>query len=86
MSNICGRNVDCSKVLTAENVMVRPVYVSVDFYGPTVALKRMREETGSLRMAVDKNRHLKGFITADDALIAAKKQENGPTLLFNQKF
>ena len=68
-------DVDRSKVLTAENAMVRPVYVNVDLDGPTVALKRMREETVSLLMAVDKNRRLKGFITADDALAAAKKHE-----------
>jgi len=68
-------DVDRSKVLTAENVMVRPVYVNVDLDGPKVALKRMRQEAVSLLMAVDKNRHLKGFITADDALASAKKQE-----------
>lgn len=68
-------DVDRSKVLTAENVMVRPVYVNTDLDGPKVALKRMRQEAVSLLMAVDKNRHLKGYITADDALAAAKKQE-----------
>lgn len=68
-------DVDRSKVLTAENAMVRPIYVNVDLDGPTVALKRMREETVSLLMAVDKNRQLKGFITADDALAAAKRHE-----------
>lgn len=68
-------DVDRSRVLTAENAMVRPVYVNVDLDGPNVALKRMREETVSLLMAVDKNRRLKGFITADDALAAAKKHE-----------
>ncbi|MFJ7734956.1 glycine betaine/L-proline ABC transporter ATP-binding protein [Lysinibacillus sp. NPDC097287] len=68
-------DVDRSRVLTAENAMVRPVYVNVDLDGPNVALKRMREEAVSLLMAVDKNRRLKGFITADDALAAAKKHE-----------
>gem|GEM_PF-1450282 len=68
-------DVDRSKVLTAENAMVRPVSVNIDVDGPTVALKRMREETVSLLMAVDKNRHLKGYITADDARAAAKRQE-----------
>lgn len=55
-------DVDRSKVLTAENVMVRPVYVNVDLDGPTVALKRMRQEAVSLLMAVDKNRHLKAIL------------------------
>ena len=47
-------DVDRSKVLTAENVMVRPVYVNTDLDGPKVALKRMRQEAVSLLMAVDK--------------------------------
>ena len=68
-------DVDRSKVLTAENAMVRPINVNIDLDGPTVALKRMREEAVSLLMAVDKNRQLKGFITADDALAAAKRHE-----------
>ncbi|MEG0259232.1 MAG: glycine betaine/L-proline ABC transporter ATP-binding protein [Lysinibacillus sp.] len=68
-------DVDRSKVLTAESVMVRPVSVNVELDGPVVALKRMKEEAVSLLMAVDKKRHLKGFITADDALKAAKNHE-----------
>lgn len=79
-------DVDRSKVLTAENAMVRPVYVNVDLDGPTVALKRMREETVSILMAVDKNRKLKGYITADDALAAAKGMSKPCILLFSQKF
>lgn len=65
-------DVDRSKVLTAENVMVRPMTVNVENDGPTVALKRMREEEISVLIAVDKLRNFKGYITANDALEGAK--------------
>lgn len=64
-------DVDRSKVLTAENVMVRPMSVNVELDGPKVALQRMRQEKVSILIAVDKKRHLKGYITAADALEAS---------------
>ena len=68
-------DVDRSKVLTVENAMIRPMSVNVEIDGPKVALKRMREEKVSVLLAVDKNRRFKGYITADDALEAAKRGE-----------
>ncbi|QCR34047.1 glycine betaine/L-proline ABC transporter ATP-binding protein [Lysinibacillus sp. SGAir0095] len=68
-------DVDRSKVLTVENAMIRPISVNVEIDGPKVALKRMREEEVSVLLAVDKNRAFKGYITADDALEAAKRGE-----------
>lgn len=68
-------DVDRSKVLTAENVMVRPFTVNVEHDGPKVALQRMREEEVSVLLAVDKQRKFKGYITAVDALEAAKNGE-----------
>ncbi|MDN4495181.1 quaternary amine ABC transporter ATP-binding protein [Ureibacillus aquaedulcis] len=68
-------DVDRSKVLTVENAMIRPISVNVEIDGPKVALKRMREEEVSVLLAVDKNREFKGYITADDALEAAKRGE-----------
>lgn len=65
-------DVDRSKVLTAENVMVRPMTVNIEVDGPNVALKRMREEEISVLIAVDKLRNFKGYITANDALEGAK--------------
>lgn len=61
-------DVDRSKVLTAENAMVRPMTVNVEHDGPKVALQRMREEEVSVLLAVDKYRNYQGYITADDAL------------------
>ncbi|HWK22430.1 MAG TPA: glycine betaine/L-proline ABC transporter ATP-binding protein [Ureibacillus sp.] len=68
-------DVDRSKVLTVENAMIRPISVNVEIDGPKVALKRMREEEVSVLLAVDKNRQFKGYITADEALEAAKRGE-----------
>lgn len=47
-------DVDRSKVLTAENAMVRPISVNIELDGPKVALQRMREEEVSILIAVDK--------------------------------
>lgn len=65
-------DVDRSKVLTAENVMVRPMTINIENDGPKVALQRMREEEISVLIAVDKFRQFKGYITANDALEATK--------------
>ena len=68
-------DVDRSKVLTAEHVMVRAMTVNIDIDGPKVALQRMREEEISVLIAVDKQRNFKGYITANDALEAARNSE-----------
>ncbi|OSP67806.1 hypothetical protein EFM1CSP_17455, partial [Enterococcus faecium] len=43
---------------------------NIESDGPNVALTRMRNEEVSMLMAVDRKRHLKGIITADQALEA----------------
>lgn len=68
-------DVDRSKVLTVENAMIRPITVNIELDGPKVALQRMREEEVSVLLAIDKKREFKGYITADDALEAAKRGE-----------
>lgn len=78
-------DVDRSKVLTAENIMVRPVSINIDVDGPKVALQRMREEEVSLLIAVDKHRNLKGYITADDALEAAKAGNRDLTTILHKE-
>ena len=60
--------VDRSKVLTAQNIMVPALTTNIESDGPNVALTRMRNEEVSMLMAVDRKRHLKGIITADQAL------------------
>lgn len=66
-------DIDRSKVLTAENIMVRAVKVNPMQTGPKVALKRMKDEQVSLVLAVDSSRKLLGYVTADDALKAAQE-------------
>ncbi|MGM0125375.1 glycine betaine transport ATP-binding protein OpuAA [Enterococcus sp. AZ194] len=67
-------DVDRSKVLTAQNIMVPALTTNIDIDGPTVALNRMRKEEVSMLMVVNKRRELKGYITAERALEARKTQ------------
>lgn len=68
-------DVDRSKVLTAENSMIRPMTINIEHDGPKVALKRMKDEEVSVLLAVDKSRNYLGYITADDALKLVQKNE-----------
>ncbi|GAA0308671.1 glycine betaine/proline transport system ATP-binding protein [Gracilibacillus halotolerans] len=66
-------DIDKSKVLTAQHIMKRPETVQIEKHGPRVALERMREEGLSSILITDKNKNLQGYVTADDALAARKK-------------
>ena len=65
-------DVDRSKVLTAQNIMVPALTTNIEIDGPSVALNRMRKEEVSMQLAVDKRRHLKGSLTAESAREARK--------------
>jgi glycine betaine/proline transport system ATP-binding protein len=67
-------DVDRSKILTAQHIMKRPETVNIDNHGPRVALERMREVGLSGVYVVDGKRNLKGYVTADDAADAVKKE------------
>ncbi len=67
-------DVDRSKVFTAENIMKRPETINIEKHGPRVALERMREEGLSSIYVIDKQRNLKGYVTADDASNAIKNE------------
>lgn len=71
-------DVDRSKVLTAQNIMVPALTTNIEIDGPTVALKRMRQEEVSMLLAVDKKRQLKGVVRAEKALEVRK---NGTSLV-----
>ncbi|MFO7752947.1 MAG: glycine betaine/L-proline ABC transporter ATP-binding protein [Desulfobacteraceae bacterium] len=65
-------DVDMSKIITAENVMLKPLEVS--FYetdGPKTAMRRMAS-TGSDYIFVKKDWKLSGVVTIDDAAKARK--------------
>ena len=70
-------DVDRSKVLTAQNIMVPALTTNIEIDGPTVALKRMRQEEVSMLLAVDKT-PTKGVVRAEKALEARK---NGTSLV-----
>ena len=70
----CVEDVDRSKVLTAENIMLRPETVDFDKHGPRVALERMREQGLSSIYVIDRTRQLKGYVNANDVLEARNNQ------------
>lgn len=65
-------DVDRSKVLTAQNIMVPALTTNIEVDGPNVALNRMRKEEVSMLLAVDRKRKLKGSLTAEKAQEARK--------------
>lgn len=66
-------DVDRSKVLTAERIMIPPISTNIDVDGPAVALKKMRTEEVSGLVAVDRRRQFQGFISSEDALRARRE-------------
>lgn len=66
-------DVDRSKVLTAQNIMIKPITTTVEIDGPQVALNRMHTEEVSMLMATNRRRQLVGSLTADAAIAARKR-------------
>lgn len=66
-------DVDRSKVLTAQNIMIKPLTTVLEIDGPQVALTRMHREEVSMLMATNRRRQLLGSLTADTAIEARKK-------------
>ncbi|MCK6327644.1 glycine betaine/L-proline ABC transporter ATP-binding protein, partial [Streptococcus agalactiae] len=66
-------DVDRSKVLTAQNIMIKPLTTVLEIDGPQVALTRMHREEVSMLMATNRRRPLLGSLTADAAIEARKK-------------
>lgn len=66
-------DVDRSKVLTAQNIMIKPLTTVLEIDGPQVALTRMHREEVSMLMATNRRRQLLGSLTADAEIEARKK-------------
>lgn len=66
-------DVDRSKVLTAQNIMIKPLTTVLEIDGPQVALTRMHREEVSMLMVTNRRRQLLGSLTADAAIEARKK-------------
>lgn len=67
--------VDRTRVLTAEGVMKPPEPVVSIISGPRVALKLMEEHGISTIFAVGKGKVLRGLVTVDDAVTAARAKK-----------
>lgn len=65
-------DVDRAKVLTAENIMIRPQFLTEGKSGPRVALKRMETEGLQNILIVDTQSKLKGYVTDEDVARAVK--------------
>ncbi|WGN88690.1 quaternary amine ABC transporter ATP-binding protein [Ligilactobacillus faecis] len=69
-------DVDRSRILTAENVMITPAMVNIEKAGPRTALREMRENHTSSIYLVDSKYHFKGFATAQAIIDALKNGQN----------
>lgn len=65
-------DVDRSKVLTAENIMIRPQTLRAKKQGPRVAAQQMKAEGLSSMLVIDDHHQLKGYVTDKDVLSAVK--------------
>ncbi|HAJ70402.1 MAG: glycine betaine/L-proline ABC transporter ATP-binding protein [Alkalibacterium sp.] len=65
-------DVDRSKVLTAENIMIRPQTLRAQKQGPRVAAQQMKTEGLSSMLVIDNNQQLQGYVTDEDVLTAVK--------------
>lgn len=68
-------DVDRSKILKAENIMIRPTAHVSASDGPRVALRKMKEEALSSIFVIGEDRILTGIITVDRAVEAVKNKE-----------
>jgi len=69
------QDVDRARVLTASNVMEKPVAVVSSTAGPRTALKTMRDAYSSAAYVVDRDRTLLGTVEDRDALKLVRKGE-----------
>lgn len=67
--------VDRSRVLKAENVMIRPSALVKVTDGPRLALRKMKEEELSSIFVVGEGRTLRGIVSVDRAIEAVEKKE-----------
>ncbi|MBO8157528.1 MAG: glycine betaine/L-proline ABC transporter ATP-binding protein [Bacillaceae bacterium] len=68
------KDIDRSKVLQAESIMIKPNALVSLKDGLKVAVKEMEENGLSSVFVVDRQRHLKGIVTIDDAINGIKKK------------
>ncbi|TCS93658.1 glycine betaine/L-proline ABC transporter ATP-binding protein ProV [Hazenella coriacea] len=64
-------DVNLTKILSAEAIMKKGEVIQIEKAGPLVALKKMRENGIPTLIVIDRNRQVKGLVTADGARKAA---------------
>ncbi len=69
-------DVDKTKVLTARDIMIKPVTIDYQKDGPRVALRHMEKEEVSGVFVIDKHRTLKGFLSADTVAQLIKENKS----------
>lgn len=80
-------NVDITKVLTAESVMIKPkAMVSTEMHGPKTALRFMQKEGFSQIFVHDKNYRVLGILSAEDASEAVAEKKSDLTTIMRKDF
>lgn len=69
------RDIDRSKILQAENIMIKPHGMLSIKDGLNMAVKVMEENGMSSVFVTDRNRHLQGLVTIDDAVEGLKQRK-----------
>lgn len=69
------KDIDRSKVFQAEHVMIKPNALVSDKDGIHVAVKEMQENGISSVFVIDRQRHVKGLVTIDDAITGIKDKK-----------
>lgn len=67
-------NVDRSKVLTADSIMIPALTSNIYVDGPTVALRKMTAEEVSGLVAVNRHRQLEGYLSSEEAVRARREK------------
>ncbi|MFS0646161.1 quaternary amine ABC transporter ATP-binding protein [Siminovitchia sp. 179-K 8D1 HS] len=75
------KDIDRSKVLQAEHVMIKPNALVSLKDGLNVAIKEMKENGISSVFVVDRQRHIKGIVTIDDAVKGIKQKKALPEVM-----
>jgi glycine betaine/proline transport system ATP-binding protein len=80
------RNVNRLRVLSAQSVMVSPLALMSARGGPRVALRQMEEQGISSIFVIDRNQHLQGLLTLEDAIKASEQGVKDVVQFANTEF
>ncbi|WP_442885941.1 quaternary amine ABC transporter ATP-binding protein [Companilactobacillus sp. HBUAS59544] len=78
-------NVDRSKVLTAGNVMIRPMTINIEKAGPRLTLNMMKANEVSTAYIVNNQRKLLGVVDANDVIKLVREKKGDITPIIQTK-